>query len=176
MLPKIAGCRNLDNWSAGQASLSLRDGENVALIFIEDGAPFPPQLQAAFDASEPIWRAEQAVRASKLNLVNKTKDLFKRFIFFAQTTGVADLDIHLLMNHAVPGVNAGYIDRSKLLSDHLRLQQEMISRKIIEAVRGRSIGKMQISANWPLLPARGALKDVLQRAEDGVVSSQLMAA
>jgi hypothetical protein len=40
----------------------------------------------------------------------------------AQAAGIADLDIHLLMNHAVPGVNAGYITRSKLLSDHLRRQ------------------------------------------------------
>ncbi len=103
-------------------------------------------------------------------------DLRQTYRTVAQTTGIADLDIHLLMNHAVPGVNAGYIDRSKLLSNHLRLQQEMISRKIIEAVRGRSIGKMQISANWPLLPARGALMDVLRRAEDGAVLSQFMAA
>lgn len=103
-------------------------------------------------------------------------DLRQTYRTVAQATGIADLDIHLLMNHSVPGVNAGYVDRSRLLSDHLRLQQEMISQKIIEAVRGRSIGKMQMSANWPLLPARGALKDVLRRAEDGVVSSQLMAA
>ena len=37
------------------------------------------------------------------------------------------------MNHSIPGVNAGYITRNKLLSDHLRLQQEAISKKMLEA-------------------------------------------
>jgi hypothetical protein len=45
----------------------------------------------------------------------------------AQTVGVAELDIHLLMNHSVVGVNAGYVNRNILLKDHLRQQQEMIS-------------------------------------------------
>ena len=31
------------------------------------------------------------------------------------------------MNHAIPGVNAGYITRHKLLEDHLRRQQQAIS-------------------------------------------------
>jgi hypothetical protein len=45
----------------------------------------------------------------------------------AQTVGVAELHIHLLMNHSVVGVNAGYVNRNILLKDHLRQQQEMIS-------------------------------------------------
>jgi hypothetical protein len=40
------------------------------------------------------------------------------------------------MNHSIPGVNAGYITRNKLLRDHLRIQQEAVSRKMIDAVRG----------------------------------------
>jgi hypothetical protein len=36
------------------------------------------------------------------------------------------------MNHAVPGVNEGYITRDKLLSDHLRHQQERISAAVLE--------------------------------------------
>jgi hypothetical protein len=42
-------------------------------------------IQNAVKIAEPYfdWRAEQAVRASKLNVVNKTKDLFERFSFFA---------------------------------------------------------------------------------------------
>jgi len=31
------------------------------------------------------------------------------------------------MNHAVPGTNAGYISRHKLLEDHLRSQQQAIT-------------------------------------------------
>ncbi|RNJ41505.1 hypothetical protein DNR46_33145 [Mesorhizobium japonicum] len=47
-------------------------------------------------------------------------DLRQTFRTIAQTAGVAELDVHLLMNHSIPGVNAGYITRNKLLSDHLR--------------------------------------------------------
>jgi len=36
---------------------------------------------------------------------------------------------------AIPGVNAGYIMRNKLLRDDLRIQREAILRKIIEAFR-----------------------------------------
>jgi hypothetical protein len=40
------------------------------------------------------------------------------------------------MNHSVAaGVNAGYITRSKLLNNHLRWQQEAISRLILYAAR-----------------------------------------
>jgi hypothetical protein len=48
---------------------------------------------------------------------------------------VSELDIHLLMNHLLPGVNAGYITRDKLLCDHLRKQQERISTIVIEGAR-----------------------------------------
>lgn len=60
-------------------------------------------------------------------------DLRQTFRTVAQAAGVPELDVHLLMNHSIPGVNAGYITRNKLLSDHLRLQQEMISRRVFEA-------------------------------------------
>jgi hypothetical protein len=36
------------------------------------------------------------------------------------------------MNHAVPGVNEGYITRDKLLNDHLRQQQERISAIVLD--------------------------------------------
>ena len=58
-------------------------------------------------------------------------DLRQTFRTIAQTAGVPELDVHLLMNHSIPGVNAGYITRNKLLRDHLRIQQEAISRKMI---------------------------------------------
>jgi hypothetical protein len=70
------------------------------------------------------------------------------------------------MNHTVAGVNAGYITRSKLLSDHLRQQQETISRKMIDVIRGRVKRDEQRAAAWPLLPARTVLKNVLQLVED----------
>jgi hypothetical protein len=70
------------------------------------------------------------------------------------------------MNHTVPGVNAGYITRNKLLGDHLRQQQEMISRKMAETIRGRLNGKQGQLWIWPLLPARQILMGVLRAGED----------
>jgi len=59
-------------------------------------------------------------------------DLRQSYRTFAQAAGVSELDVHLLMNHALPGVNAGYITRDKLLRDHLRKQQERISAIVTE--------------------------------------------
>jgi site-specific recombinase XerD len=59
-------------------------------------------------------------------------ELRQSYRTLAQSAGVSELDIHLLMNHSLPGVNAGYITRDKLLGDHLRKQQERISTIVIE--------------------------------------------
>ena len=68
-------------------------------------------------------------KEDRAKLAKWGNDLRQTYRTIAQTVGIGDLDIHLLMNHTVAGVNAGYITRSKLLSDHLRQQQEMISRR-----------------------------------------------
>ncbi len=39
-----------------------------------------------------------------------------------RAAAVNEVDMHLLMNHSLPGVNADYITRNKLLEDHLRKQ------------------------------------------------------
>lgn len=52
----------------------------------------------------------------------------------AAPAGLSELDARMLMNHSVPGVNAGYITRHKLLEDHLRVQQQAISSTIFSAV------------------------------------------
>jgi integrase len=59
-------------------------------------------------------------------------DLRQTYRTLAQAAGVSELDVHLLMNHSLPGVNAGYITRDRLLRDHLRKQQERISAIVIE--------------------------------------------
>jgi hypothetical protein len=48
-----------------------------------------------------------------------------------QAAGLSRLDMHLLMNHTVPGVNEGYITRDRLLEDQLRAAQERLFRFII---------------------------------------------
>lgn len=61
-------------------------------------------------------------------------DLRQTYRTIATSAGVSDLDARMLMNHSVPGVNAGYITRHKLLEDHLRAQQQAISETVFSAV------------------------------------------
>jgi len=62
-------------------------------------------------------------------------DLRQTFRTVAASAGVSEFDAKLLMNHAIPGVNAGYITRQKLLEDHLRGQQQAISSAVFAPVR-----------------------------------------
>src|SRR5262249_40951389 len=64
-------------------------------------------------------------------------DLRQSYRTLAQAAGVSELDIHLLMNHSLPGVNAGYITRDRLLRDHLRSQQQRISDLVVACVTAR---------------------------------------
>jgi hypothetical protein len=88
-------------------------------------------------------------------------DLRQTFRTIAQAASVPELDVHLLMNHSIPGVNAGYITRSKLLRDHLRDQQEVISSKILEAGRVEREQKVIWLAQWIERPARRLIDDLL---------------
>lgn len=54
-------------------------------------------------------------------------DLRQTYRTIGQAAGVSEVDMHLLMNHSLPNVNVGYITRHKLLLDHLRKQQQIIS-------------------------------------------------
>lgn len=96
-------------------------------------------------------------------------DLRQTFRTMAQSVEAPDLDIHILMNHALPGVNAGYITRSALMESHLRRQQERISRSILSAIetgrgahRDRTLtwqgsGKVEAGAASEA-PSEGALR------------------
>lgn len=88
-------------------------------------------------------------------------ELRQTFRTIAQAAGVPELDVHLLMNHSIPGVNAGYITRNALLRDHLRSQQESISRKILEAARADRKGKNSPRGTWPLVGGRDFLSKIL---------------
>jgi hypothetical protein len=65
------------------------------------------------------------------------------------------------MNHSIPGVNAGYVTRHKLLEDHLRSQQQAISTAVFSA-----IGKM--------LTKDAALRDWLGRCASRVTGGHQM--
>jgi integrase len=61
-------------------------------------------------------------------------DLRQSYRTLATAAGLSEVDAKLLMNHAISGVNSGYITRHKLLEDHLRAQQQAISDVIFGAV------------------------------------------
>jgi hypothetical protein len=94
-------------------------------------------------------------------------DLRQSYRTLAQAAGVSELDIHLLMNHSLPGVNAGYITRDRLLRDHLRQQQQRISGLVVdgpEVKRGPSL------VRW-LGSAKGT--EIASQLEQGVQSETM---
>jgi integrase len=89
-------------------------------------------------------------------------DLRQTFRTIAQIAGVSELDAHLLMNHSLPGVNTGYITRDRLLSGHLRKQQERVSQVVCRSAE-KSGGEIQL---WIAGAARDAqVADVADSVE-----------
>jgi len=81
-------------------------------------------------------------------------DLRQSYRTLGQAAGLSDVDMHLLMNHRLPGVNAGYITRDKLMGDHLRAAQQRLSSYIV--VYGGAVpkdGYLRERA-WPRLASR----------------------
>lgn len=74
-------------------------------------------------------------------------DLRQTFRTIATAAGVSEVDAKLLMNHAIPGVNAGYITRHKLLEDHLRSEQQAISSAVLAAL-GASLTQEGSLKDW----------------------------
>jgi len=74
-------------------------------------------------------------------------DLRQSYRTLATTAGVSEMDARLLMNHAIPGVNAGYITRHKLLEDHLRGRQQAIS-SVVFAALGDALSKNELVRRW----------------------------
>ncbi len=89
-------------------------------------------------------------------------DLRQTYRTVAQAAGIPELAVHLLMNHSIPGVNAGDITRNKLLSDHLRLQQEAISRRILEAAVTSPNGSNAGQSHWCAIPSRRIVADLTE--------------
>jgi len=81
-------------------------------------------------------------------------DLRQSYRTLGQAAGLSDVDMHLLMNHRLPGVNAGYITRDKLMSDHLRAAQQKLSDYIVTAGTAVPKGGAKRERVWPRLPSR----------------------
>lgn len=81
--------------------------------------------------SEPGHIVEH--KESRTDLSKWGGDLRQTYRTIGQAAGVNEVDMHLLMNHSLPNVNVGYITRHKLLLDHLRKQQQLISSLVAKA-------------------------------------------
>lgn len=81
-------------------------------------------------------------------------DLRHTYRTLGQAAGLSPVDMHLLMNHSVRGVNEGYITRSKLLNDHLRASQQTLSDFIIKSGTTPPKDGLKCERVWPLLAAR----------------------
>lgn len=88
-------------------------------------------------------------------------DLRQTYRTLGQAAEVSEVDMHLLMNHSLPGVNAGYITRSKLMRDHLRAQQEKLSRFILGGVVGRGRKPSDELSRWLNSTSRLVAEDLL---------------
>jgi integrase len=99
-------------------------------------------------------------------------DLRQSYRTLATMAGVSEFDARLLMNHAIPGVNAGYITRHKLLEDHLRSQQQAISSVVLAAL-GDALPKVDLIRRW-LGP--GAARRALPEATADLSSLRSVAA
>lgn len=93
-------------------------------------------------------------------------DLRQTYRTLAQAAEISDVDIHLLMNHSLPGVNAGYITRSKLMRDHLRAQQEKLSVFFLGAVVGRGRKPSPDLSRWLNSTSRALLDDLMGENPD----------
>lgn len=95
-------------------------------------------------------------------------DLRQSYRTLGQAAGLSEIDMHLLMNHSLPGVNAGYITRHKLLGDHLRQQQERLSRLILGAVVGRGRRPSAALSRWLNSTSRLQAQDLLSMDPDEI--------
>ncbi|SDG97166.1 integrase arm-type DNA-binding domain-containing protein [Pelagibacterium luteolum] len=100
--------------------------------------------------------AEQKEDRDKLS--KWANELRQTFRTVGQAAGVPELDIHILMNHALQGANAGYITTNRLLEDHLRGHQACISATMLEALRTSHIARRSEILGW-LETGRIAVQD-----------------
>ena len=94
--------------------------------------------------------------------MGRGNDLRQSYRTIGQCAGVGDIDMHLLMNHSLPGVNARYITRAKLMHSHLRGVQQQISDMIFDRIEA---GGDTLRA-WPWASGSRLLRFELPRRVD----------
>ena len=91
-------------------------------------------------------------KEDRADLSHWGNDLRQTYRTIGQIAEVNDVDMHLLMNHSLPGVSAGYITRAKLVGTHLRHAQQAISDQIFDCFEGQSADM------WPTASGRALLR------------------
>jgi integrase len=94
----------------------------------------PSQAQEWLFPAESASGHVAATREDRERLSKWGNDLRQTFRTIAAAAGVSEFDAKLLMNHSIPGVNAGYVTRRKLVEYHLRSQQQEISTAVFSAL------------------------------------------
>lgn len=97
-------------------------------------------------------------------------DLRQSYRTIGVAAGVSEFDAKLLMNHSIPGVNAGYITRGALIDEYLRKRQQAISTLIFHSIRKQLLLPGPLRSWLAPHAARAAYRDALeaQRAADGI--------
>jgi integrase len=126
---------------------------------------YPAQSQDWLFPADSVSGHLAEHKEDRATLATWGNDLRQTYRTVGQAAGIADLDIHLLMNHAITGVNADYITRNKLLNGHLRQQQETISQMIVEAAHQRRKHDKIAVASWLFRPARIIVDALMRHAE-----------
>ena len=104
-------------------------------------------LQNGYSRRQRI-RASRRAKGGSSNVVEVGQQRRQSFRTIATAAGVSEFDAKLLMNHTIPGVNAGYITRHKLLEDHLRSQQQAISSAVLASLGSFHTEHSEIR-DWP---------------------------
>jgi integrase len=113
----------------------------------------PEEAETWIFAADSIEGHLEEHKERREDLSKWGNDLRHSFRTLGQAAGLSEIDTKLLMNHSIPGVNAGYITRAKLLNDHLRAAQQKLSDFIV--VSGMTLPKgAQAERVWPRLPSR----------------------
>jgi integrase len=92
-------------------------------------------------------------------------DLRQSFRTLGHEAELSEIDMHVLMNHRLAGVNAGYLTKD-VLAGKFHQSQEKLSKFILTAAGERT--------DWPFTPARRSRREAIERAK--VPASELEAA
>lgn len=110
----------------------------IRLARIASGDDYPEWLYPADSESGHITEHKE----DRKILSKWGNELRQTYRNLGVVAGVDHLNMHLLMNHSLPGVNAGYITRSQLTGTILRKAQQSISDVVISEVSKDKTGTL----------------------------------